>query len=85
MEQFGNYKLVDGDKTWIKVIDFPVPEGSPVGGESMWVIVVEGTDNDGIGTLDNEPVFCTEVKHGDRIRYGGGTDDKKPKYMGKES
>lgn len=28
---------------------------------------------------------CRFYSIGDRIRYGGGTDDKKPKYMGKES
>ena len=39
---FGNYKMVDPDgQTLVKVVGFP----SAVGTESMWVVVVEGDEN----------------------------------------
>ena len=79
-----NWKMVDGDGgTFIKVISFPVPEGSPVAEESMWVKQVSGTDNNGIGTLDNKPYFCTAVTLGDLVRYGGGTSETKPRFVEK--
>ena len=78
----GDHKMVSPDrKTFIKVIDFPVPEDCPYAGESMWVVTTEGTDNDGIGRLDNIPAFCTEVSAGDFIEYGGGTEHKKPQFI----
>lgn len=83
MEMVGNYKMVDGDTVYLKVIEFPVPEDSPVGGESMWVRVVSGSDNDGVGILDNDPAFCEEVSLGDAVRYEGGTDESKPRYAGR--
>jgi len=49
----------------------------------MWVKVAEGGDYAGKGTLCNEPSFCDDVKLGDLIEYGGGTEDGKPQYKGK--
>ena len=76
-----NWKIEKDGDTFIKVISFPVPDGSPVAGESMWVKKVAGTNNDGTGTLDNNPAFCDEVAFGDVIRYGGGSDSKKPIFI----
>ena len=70
-------------RVFLKVIDFPVPEDCEYGGESMWVLLVDGDELEGTGVLNNEPEFCTEVKLGDTIRYGGGTDTKKPQYIEK--
>ena len=80
----GNWKLVspDGD-VYLKVINFPVPEGSDVAGESMWVRRVSGDDLEGTGILDNKPFFCDEVGLGDLIRYRGGTHSTKPSYVEK--
>lgn len=82
MQHVGNWKMVEDDGTeFIKVISFPVPNSAGFAGESMWVKKVEGTDNDGIGILDNVPLVCTEVKLGDLIRYGGGNDTTKPHFI----
>ena len=79
-----NWKIeIESEGTWLKVTGFPVPEGAPVSGESMWGKQVGGTDNDGVGVLDNEPAFCTEVKLGDLVRYGGGSDEIKPSFVEK--
>lgn len=72
--------FLDGS-VFLKVIGFPVPEGSGAAGESMWVKVIKGTDNEGIGELNNIPLLCTEVSLGDIIEYGGGTDDTKPHFV----
>ena len=70
----------DGDE-YVKVVDFPVTENDQnVGGESMWVAVIAGGENAGIGTLDNDPVFCEEVACGDLVHYCGGDDDTKPRF-----
>ena len=66
---------------YVKVINFPVVENAQnVGGESMWVRVIAGGENAGIGMLDNNPVFCEEVKHGDLVHYCGGDADTKPQF-----
>ena len=75
-----NWKIVRDGNTWLKVIDFPVPEDSPVAGESMWVKLVEGDDCSGTGVLDNGPAFCTVCKHGDLVEYANGTDSIKPSF-----
>ena len=70
---YGNWKIVMADgETLLKVINFP-------GHESMWVRVVEGTDFEGTGIIDNEPV-CSELRRGDAIQYEGGTDEVKPSF-----
>jgi hypothetical protein len=64
----------DGILTHVKVIGFP-------GNESMWVRPdANSTENEGTGTLDNDP-FCSDLKHGEVIKYGGGTDIMKPRYI----
>ena len=77
------YKYVDaeGKATHVKVISFPVPKDCPVAGESMWVKVEEGDENNGVGILDNNPVFCTAARLGSRIRYGGGTSKTKAHFL----
>ena len=78
-----NYRMEMDGEVFIKVVDFPVVEGT-VGGESMWVRRTSGDDNDGAGILANEPSFCAEVQLGDVVTYGGGTDELKPQYTGKK-
>ena len=78
-----NWRIEQDGKVYLKVIEFPVPEESGVGGESMWVRKVSGTDDKGTGVLDNNPAFCTAVSYGDTIQYAGGTKTTKPKYIGK--
>ena len=63
----------------IKVIDFPA-EG--FAGESMWVEIVDGDENDGVGLLRNSPCF-SDLKFGDSVRYAGGTDETKPRFAGR--
>jgi len=75
-----NWKIEEGGDTFIKVINFPVPGGSPVAGESMWVKKVSGTDDDGTGILNNYPSFCDAVSFGDLIRYEGGTTEIKAAF-----
>ena len=60
----------------VKVVEFP---GDGIGGESMWVEVLEGDENDGTGLLRNNPVF-SDLKFGDRVKFSGGTDNEKPRY-----
>ena len=81
---WGNFKMVGEDgKVYLKVINFPVPENCGVVGESMWVEVMEGNDNKGIGLLNNIPRHCEEVKVNDIVIYEGGTDERKPHFAGK--
>ena len=80
---WGNYKRVREDgKVLLKVINFPVPESCEFVGESLWVEVMVGNNNEGIGRLDNEPNFCEEVKVNDIVNEGG-TDERKPHFAGK--
>lgn len=78
-----NYRKVLDGEVFIKVIGFPVPKGHVVDGEAMWVTQIYGDDNEGIGVLNSTPAFCTEVKLGDLIQYGGGSNHLKPRYLGK--
>jgi hypothetical protein len=71
---------VNDDGTLLKIISFPCDYGE-FGGESMWVRVIEGTDNDGIGYVCNDPAFSS-LRYGDVIAYAGGTDDTKAHYAG---
>jgi hypothetical protein len=67
---------METEATYVKVVGFP-------GGESMWVKLITGTEDEGTGILDNDPICSDEVKCGDWIRYSGGTDDLRPQYAGK--
>ena len=75
-----NWKCTDEEGTLLKIISFPCDYGD-FGGESMWVRVIEGTDNDGIGFVCNDPAFSS-LRYGDVIAYAGGTDDTKAHYAG---
>ena len=81
-QHIGNWKIVNGNEVYLKVTGFPsMGEAKEyVAGESMWVIVVEGDDTQGIGTIANHPV-CSDLEYGALIRYGEGTDDIKPKFI----
>ena len=75
----GVVEFSNGD-VFVKVITFPVTDDSGFGGESMWVILEEGNEFDGIGILDNDPVH-SEIKSGSRIKFAGGTPDYKPHFV----
>ena len=69
---YGDYKIEHDDgRVQVKVVDFPEHE-------SMWVEVVFGDENDGIGKIRNFPF--SHLNYGDLVEYSGGTDDKKPQY-----
>ena len=76
-----NWKCEDEDGILLKIIEFPCDYGE-FGGESMWVRVIEGTDNDGVGYVCNDPAFSS-LRYGDVIAYAGGTDDTKAHYAGR--
>jgi hypothetical protein len=61
-------------------VRFPTPDGSPYGAESMWVRIIRGDENAGIGTIDNDPQFFDLADFGDIIEYSGGTDKLKPEF-----
>ena len=46
----------------------------------MWVILEEGTEFEGIGTLDNDP-YHSDIKAGSLIRFEGGTETTKPYFV----
>jgi len=72
--EFGDWKIItESGETLLKVVGFP-------GGESMWVRVVEGSDFEGIGILENEPI-CSNLRLGERIRYDNGDEDRKPEFV----
>ena len=80
-QYFGNYKMIDPDgRVFVKVVGFP----SAVGTESMWVILVSGDENNGVGKLDNEPFGGSDLGLGDVIRFGNGSDDAKPEFLNRE-
>lgn len=71
-------KIETDGKTLLKVIDFP---SAWLAGESMWVLVLGGDDYNGVGTIANDPTQ-SDLKYGDKVSYGGGTADQKPRYTG---
>lgn len=79
------YIHIEGDGLYVKVIDFKndFPEGPS--GESMWIIVTEGNELEGEGTVNNDPLFTAShgCSCGDLIRFGGGTADTKPHFIEK--
>ena len=52
-----------------------------VGGESMWVRVIEGDENEGVGMLVNEPDYWSGGSLGTVVRYAEGTDTTKPRFI----
>ena len=75
----GVVEFSNGD-VFVKVITFPVTDDSGFSGESMWVILEEGNEFDGIGILDNDPIH-SEIKSGSRIKFAGGTPHYKPHFV----
>lgn len=49
--------------------DLASPGPSAQGGERMWVVVTDRQADRFSGTLDNEPVVCTDLAHGDLIEF----------------
>ena len=78
---YGNHKMTDPEgRVFVKVVGFPSASG---GTESMWVILTDGDENDGVGTLDNVPLDVPGVSLGTPVRFGGGTASAKPEYLGR--
>ena len=76
-----NYCYTDKNGiTFVKVIGFPVPEGT-CHSESMWVVLIKGNENEGMGTVANYPMFCEDVTYGDLVRFSGGTDKLKTQFV----
>jgi len=49
--------------------------------EAMWVDIVEGDENNGVGRIDNYPL-SPHLHIGQLITYGGGTDTHRPVFQG---
>ena len=75
----GVVEMSNGD-VFVKVITFPVTDGSGFAGESMWVILTEGDEFNGVGILDNDPAH-SEIKCGSLIRFEGGNTHFKPRFV----
>ena len=65
---------------FVKVISFPVTDGSGYAGEGMWVILTEGDELNGVGTLDNQPNHSS-IELNSYIRFAGGTETTKPHFV----
>ena len=78
------YIHVEEDGLYVKVINFK-NEGDGPAGEIMWVVVTEGNELEGVGRLNNDPLFTSShgCSCGDLIRFGGGTADTKPSFIEK--
>ena len=66
--------MIDGADTYYKVVGFP-------NRESMWVKCLTGDEFAGTGELANVPV-CSHLKMGTVVRYGNGTRELKPEFLG---
>lgn len=75
----GVVEMNDGH-IFVKVISFPVSDGSGYAGESMWVILTEGDELNGVGTLNNQPVHSS-IEINSYIRFAGGTETTKPRFV----
>ena len=80
IQGFPTTKFTLGDNTYIKVINFPASKKVAKLGESMWVKITEGNENDGYGTIENLSM-CSSLCIGDRIQYGHGNDVNKPQFV----
>ena len=80
IQGFPTSKFIHGDNTYIKVIDFPASKKVTRLGESMWVKITQGDENDGYGTIENVPM-CSSLCVGDRIQYGRGNHINKPQFI----
>lgn len=81
---YRGYVHIKDDGLYVKVIDFK-NEGDGPAGESMWVVVTEGNELEGVGTLNNDPLFTDShgCSCGDLVRFGGGTATTKPHFLEK--
>jgi regulator of replication initiation timing len=62
------------ERNYVKVL-LPLKRGDYEGrSEGIWVLKVEGTDNQGVGFLANEPFEVPWVKFADIVVWTGGTD-----------
>jgi hypothetical protein len=75
----GVVEFSNGD-VFVKVISFPVTDDSEYAGESMWVLLEEGNEFEGIGILDNDPIH-SDIKIGSRIEFTGGNTHYKPHFV----
>ena len=75
----GVVEFSNGD-VFVKVISFPVTDDSEYAGESMWVVLEEGNEFEGIGILDNDPIH-SDIKIGSRIKFTGGNTHYKPHFV----
>ena len=80
IQGFPTSKFVHDGSTYIKVINFPAAKKVSKLGESMWVKVTEGDENNGYGTIANLPM-CSSLSIGDRIQYGRGNRVNKPQFV----
>ncbi len=76
----GIAEMLGYKKNRMTKVRFPTPEDSPVGGESMWVEVIRGDENEGFGILKNQPEFFELADYGDMVQFSGGTDRLKPEF-----
>ena len=75
----GVVEFSNGD-VFVKVISFPVTDDSDYSGESMWVLLDEGNEFEGVGVLDNDPIH-SEIECGSRIKFTGGNTHYKPHFV----
>ena len=69
--------------THVKVC-FPVGDNDDgVEAENMWVRITEGSNLQGVGTLDNEPLYVDYVKLGQSLRFGISDEGDRPAYIEK--
>jgi hypothetical protein len=71
---------MDDGRIFVKVVSFPVTDESGFAGESMWVVLKDGTEMEGTGHLDNEPMH-SDIQCGSLIRFEGGTPELKPRFV----
>jgi len=71
---------MDDGRIFVKVINFPVTDDSGYAGESMWVILTEGDEFNGVGTLNNQPQH-SPIELGSYIQFAGGTETTKPRFV----
>jgi hypothetical protein len=50
------------------------------GTEGMWVRIIRGDENKGVGELDNDPILHPSLRCGDLVCYADGTDTYKPRF-----
>ena len=65
----------------ITKVSFPC-DNEEIQCENMWVMITEGDQKNGRGTLDNEPSYATYVKYKDVVEFAmSDGDDIRPKFV----